>query len=1002
MSGATIGGVIGGAIGYFFGGPAGFQVGWMIGSAVGGYVDPDVIKGPKLTDAQDVRVQEGAPVPFGYGTFVVGGNVIQCGPLDEHKHRERTGKGGGPVQETFSYTRTVAIGLCEGEVGGILRIWADGKLMYDARDPAEWPDAADDIRAMAVDSAKFRTGFTFYPGSETQDPDPTLQALDTSWGGGYGNVPAYRGLAYVVFRDYDCTDRSGAIPQFRFEVACCGTTTATPHDTPWNHGYTGTGQSIFGASITQGDIIVSGWNNNLRRSIDGGKTWAALDYSSLGWNVGDPLEVVGSPNNYYLCKADRIATGDGNSWHDLQATVLPINIQIGQPGIFALASGYWAGATGSGNTKIFPLLTTNIGDVVDLGADYGHATCGVIAPVGATLIGTDAGKIVAVGGTVRFSGGAGTSVFSLCTDGSSIVLGAVSGAGYVYSNDSGATFTLYAGATVYGIVYARGVFYRVLLDRVQSSTDGLTWRDVDTYFAGRSGGSLIVTDGYSVAALTIDGFVASLATVYSLPDASGWYVDNDGNVTGATTYVTSRCNAVLSDVVSDLCDRVGVAADRIDVSQLTDSVRGFLVGKQGAAADNIRALQQGYFFDFPEWGDSSDTFTKLRAIKRGAPTLFTVTDDDLVASDDDQDTRGQAVEFPRKLHLITADVDADYNPTTQTAERQTEDVKAVGEMSVELALSSTRSEAVQRADKMLKIAWEEATGTWERELPENFSVYTPSDCFTHNGKRWRIQTTELGDGTVKVKAVRDRPSAYTSAATASTPLRPAPPTLGIRGPTVFAGMNLPSLRTADNTTGMYVAVCGLLSGWQGCDLQMSLDGGTTYLSAGQITSETTMGYLTAPCGTTGDITAKVLHNHTLESVTAAQLAARANAFAITSSNVSEIGQFQTATDTANLGEYTLSDNTRGELGTTAAAHNLGDRFVLLDYVTFVPIDATYAGRTIYFRPVSLGTIPENNAVYPVVFQPLFTSAATVDFLETELGEVITTETGDYLQLDIAA
>jgi hypothetical protein len=995
MSGATIGGVIGGAIGFYFGGPQGAQIGWMIGSAVGGYVDPEVIKGPKLTDAQDVRVQEGAPVPFGYGTFVVGGNVIQCGPLDEHKHRERTGKGGGPVQETYSYTRTVAIGLCEGEVGGIIRIWADGKLMYDARDPADWPDAADDIRAMAVDSAKFRTGFTFYPGSETQDPDPTLQALDTSWGGGYGNVPAYRGLAYVVFRDYDCTDRSGAIPQFRFEVACCGTTTATLHEAPWLHSYTGTIQPIYGATVSKNIVLTAGPNDSLRRSLDGGRTWAGIDYSNLGWGTSTALAVFGE-GPFYLAQANAIARSTSGEGWELVPGVPLSTIHITQPGISYANGDYWA-CTLAPNPTVFPILSVDSTDIIVVSSVSDTAHCVGDSAAAGMLIGTDNGKIITTAGFVLYDSGGGAAVSQFATSGN-ITLAALSGSGMVRSADGGLTWATISGNAL-GVVYAQGTFYRANQVNVEASQDGgLTWHVVDTFFAGNGSGGLIVTDGAAVAAFTTQGQVAALPTTYALPDVGGWYVDNDGNVTGATTYVTPRCNAVLADVVADLCDRVGVDSSRIDVTQLTDSVRGFLVGKQGPASDNIRALQQGYFFDFPEWGDSSDTFTKLRAIKRGGASLFTVTDDDLVASDDDQDTRAQAVEFPRKLHLVTADVDADYNPTTQTAERQTEDVKAVGEMSVELSLSSTRSEAVQRADKMLKIAWTEAEGTWERELPENFSVYTPSDCFTHNGKRWRIQTTELGDGTVKVKAVRDRPSAYTSAATASNPQRPAPPTLGLRGPTVFAGMNLPSLRTSDTVPGMYVAVCGLLAGWVGCDLQLSLDGGVTYRSVGQITAESTMGYLTAGCGTSGDITARVLHNHTLESVTTAQLAARANAFAITTNDVSEVGQFQTATETANPGEYTLSTNTRGELGTTAAAHYGGDRFVLLDYVTFVPIDVSYAGRTLYFRPVSLGTIPENNAVYPVVFQPMFTGAPTIDFLETKAGEVIRTTTGDYIQL----
>jgi hypothetical protein len=1008
VSGSTIGGVVGAGIGYWISGGSaqGAQIGWLIGSAVGGYVDPDVIKGPKLTDAQAVRVQEGAPIPFGYGTFVVGGNIIQCGPLDEHKHRERSGKG-GPVQENYTYTRTFAVGICEGPVGGVLRIWADGKLVYDARDPAEWPDDAEAIRAMAADTAKFATYFTFYPGSETQSPDPALEALDGSWGGGVGNVPSYRGLAYVVFRDFDVTDHSGAVPQFRFEIACCGSTTTTTAVVPWVHGNTGNTQSIFSCAVYKSVCFTAGWNNNLRRSIDGGKSWDAVDYLTTltTWASGEPIEavfhvedpLVGPQGVWYIARRQRIAVSynNGGSFVDYAAPPHDIVGRIGPGGGTHMVGGvHWAGANETAHTVIFQPL--NPGNDIDLGADYGRATA--IGDLGGTMIvGTDTGNIVSTGGAVRHTVPGIAIVQFAYLNGISLAIWA--SGGYSRSTDGGTTWTDHAGDTVCGAVAAKSAFCLLAPASISSGLDGLAWTTVDTSFIDNTtGGALLATDGTSVLATTLQGVTASLPTAYTLPDVPNWAVDLFGNIVGATTIVTSACQAVLSDVVADFCDRVGIPATRYDVSALTDPVRGYAVTAQSTASANVKQLQQAYFFDFPEWGNYPDTFTMLRAVKRGGATAFTVTEDDFVWSDDDEDVRPQAVEFPKKLHLTTADVYADYNATTQTAERETQNVKAVGEASVELSLATTRDEAAQIADKALKVLWTQAEGTFERELPEEFSRYVPSDCFSFNGKRYLIQQAELADGTVKIKAVRDRPSAYVSTATGSLRLHPPPPQLGLRGPTVFSAMNLPSLRTQDATTGMYVFVCGLLDGWQGCDLQLSTDGGATYRSVATITTENTMGDLTAACGTSGDITTRVYHRHTLESVTDAQIAARANAFAIETGGVAEVGQFRDATDTANLGEYTLTNNTRGELQTTAAAHGIGDRFVLLDHLNFIPLDASLAGKTIYFRPVSLGTVAANNDAYPVVFRPLFTSVSTT-FRFTEADEQRLTEDGTYRQVE---
>ena len=986
MSGSTIGGVVGGAIGYYVsGGTAqGAQIGWMIGSAVGGYVDPDVIKGPKLTDAQALTVQEGAFRAIVYGTAVVGGNIIHTGPLVEHKNRERTGKG-GPVQETYSYTRTIAIALGE-PLAGILRIWQDGKLVYDARNPAQWPDAAKDIRAMAADTGKYASKFKFYSGSETQLPDPSLEALDESWGGGVGNVPAYRGTSYVVFPNLDCTQSGGAVSQFRFEVACCGDTSTSINDVPWVHGYTGSAQHTFTAGIFQTTAIAAGWNDNLRRTTDGGATWNAIPYTDdLSWNpaativaafhVQDPA--VGPQGVWYISNGVEMAASyDAGASFTHYLTIARTMLDGYSGAVYQVGGTYYAGSNeGTVTTAIFqPLIATDT--TRQYIGDFGYVTC--IGDLdGSPLIGTNDGKIVNVGGTVLYSGTG--AIQTMASDGV-IVLASLSAGGYVRYD--GSTWTLYPTGSVGQFCFARGVFYRTAgVDSIEASHDGgLTWTVLDTSINSGGLGFYIVSDGYSVLAVSGEGHTAALPTAYVLPDVLNWMVDLVGNIVGATTVTTDKCDANVADIVADQCARVGIPASRIDLTGLTDTVRGFAIGKQGTASDNIKPLQAGFFFDFPEWGDSADLTTKLRAIKRGAASVVTITDDDLVQSDEDQDTRAQAVEFPRKINLITADVDADYNPTKQTAERETENVKAVGESTVELPISAVRSEAAQIVDKMLKVAWAEAEGTWERELPAEFTRYVPSNCFTHNSRRWRIERAEQGDGSVKWTAKRDRPRAYLSNAASETPIHPAPPVLSLRGPTMFAAMNLPSLRSADNVPGMYIAACGLLDGWAGCDLQLSTDGGLTYVSVATLTNECTMGDLTANADTSGTINARVYHRHTLESVTDAQIAARANAFAIVTSNTAEIGQFKTATDTGAQGEYALTDCTRGELGTAAATHRTGDRFVLLDgAVFFLKLDVSLAGQTLYFRPVSLGTVAANNVAYPVVFSPQFTTGASIDF-----------------------
>ena len=104
----------------------------------------------------------------------MGGNIIWATDFREETRTSRQGggKGGGPKVETteYLYYASFAVALCEGEITGIGRIWADGKPLDTSGMTWRW-----------------------YPGSETQEPDPFIAATT-----GNDATPAYRGTAYVV------------------------------------------------------------------------------------------------------------------------------------------------------------------------------------------------------------------------------------------------------------------------------------------------------------------------------------------------------------------------------------------------------------------------------------------------------------------------------------------------------------------------------------------------------------------------------------------------------------------------------------------------------------------------------------------------------------------------------------------------------------------------------------------------------------------------------------
>jgi len=207
VSGSSIGGIVGGAIGFVVtgGNPIGAQVGFMLGSAIGGYIDPVKVTGPRLSDAMAQTSTVGGVIPFGHGVYVTAGNIIWRDVLKEHKKTERGGKGGGQKTTTYTYTRSYAVGVCQGPIYGFHWIKRNGKKVYTTS-----PTATADERTY---SAKWLRKATLYLGNEAQMPDSTIVAVE-----GVGNVSPNRGLAYIVVENDDLTDMQGAIPQYEFCV----------------------------------------------------------------------------------------------------------------------------------------------------------------------------------------------------------------------------------------------------------------------------------------------------------------------------------------------------------------------------------------------------------------------------------------------------------------------------------------------------------------------------------------------------------------------------------------------------------------------------------------------------------------------------------------------------------------------------------------------------------------------------------------------------------------
>lgn len=199
--GETVGVGIGGSV---LGVSAG-TIGSTVGAIAGNVIDNNILAGksklphsygPRLEDLAVQTSTYGKMIPHIYGKARVAGNIIWSRPIKETATTTTTsagGKGGSSVSQsstTYSYSVTMAIAICEGEIDEIVRAWADAKELDLNQD-----------------------GYTIYYGSESQLPDAVIEGFE-----GIGNIPAYRGISYVVIEDFPLAAFGNRIPNFTFEV----------------------------------------------------------------------------------------------------------------------------------------------------------------------------------------------------------------------------------------------------------------------------------------------------------------------------------------------------------------------------------------------------------------------------------------------------------------------------------------------------------------------------------------------------------------------------------------------------------------------------------------------------------------------------------------------------------------------------------------------------------------------------------------------------------------
>ena len=196
------------AVGTAFGMP---QIGFIAGSLLGATLfgpKGQNVEGPRLGDLTVTSAAYGAPRTIGFGTVRQSGNVIWSSGVIEKKKKTKVSGGKGEMasgpsskQTTYSYFASFAQAFGDGPADDVLRIWADSKLIYDKT-------------GTTLNNKKSGLNFRFYPGTETQLPDPTIMSYE-----GESLTPAFRGTVYIVFDNLPLADFGNRLPNITAEIS---------------------------------------------------------------------------------------------------------------------------------------------------------------------------------------------------------------------------------------------------------------------------------------------------------------------------------------------------------------------------------------------------------------------------------------------------------------------------------------------------------------------------------------------------------------------------------------------------------------------------------------------------------------------------------------------------------------------------------------------------------------------------------------------------------------
>jgi len=894
-------------------------------AAVAWIFAPDMpdMEGPRMDGSAMQSSAYGQPIKKCYGETRYAGNVIWSEGIQEHVTQTEVGGKGGDsgTMTSYSYTCSFAVGLCGNQIAGVRRIWADGKLMYDGG------VGEDGDYTQFIAGLKDLSTISIYTGTTTQLADSVMEAVE-----GSGNVPGYRGLAYVVFEDLELADYGNRIPNLEFEILASGAETSVIWDMADSIDFT----PPSGFEVSTVTIIPQGFAFVYHSSAalyitDGAPGTITQEFDTTTYSTYEPTMVYNKSKNelYLIVQAHYIHRYNLITNEEYLPSATFQSYYLGIKELRFSNDGNTIIGTNPSTTKTIHVYHTSLIDAFEDGDQ--------------TIDRNDHIKQ-----TLDFDG-------------------------VVYTTVEGTEYTI---GTTPGL-------YRIMLVGLLENNDIV-------FLVGATLKSLVITDGLSTTIKTgYDKITTSPGHIDSafLDDENRVYLASGAIFTMVvslcepltpypyTTIPSVSSKTAVSTIVSDVFDSSGLASADYDVTDLASTtVRGYLQNNPSTGIAMLQPLMQMFQFDIIEqdW--------QIICKRRTEEVTVNIPYDDIGAREYGGKyetplaiTQKSEAELPLELNYKYFDYGLDYQQNVQRASRSTRVVSTVEVQSIHHPFVMDPEAALQAVEKLFQTIWASRVSYKFATTVEYIDLVPGKVITIEGGNKMRIGSISLAfPNLLSIEAASEDAGSYISVNTSTTPYLPDQVIAGACQISVVF-MGLPALDGTHSTPGFYIAVY-TMSDFRGAAVYYSLDNGATWSVLQGVSSAAIAGNVTNALGS-GDT--EVIDGNTLNvnvansggdlsSTTELSMLAGSNTAAVGADGRWEIISYLDVVQETN-GTYTLSNLIRGRKGT---GHNMGnhtdsDKFVLLteSSIAYLTVPEEKISVTLQYKVVPFGaSLQETPAV----------------------------------------